>query len=173
MCESKRRELVFEHFQDRIAIRAALHARENVSTGMLQLDVEIFCQARMGGNRVKQARRDAVGIAIEEADPVQVVPLGESMEKCGEAVAQAQVFAVESSVLANERNFAHACGGEILRFAHDRLESAAAKFSAKLRNHAESARMVAAFVYFDVSGVARRGQNAGREVVVKISGQLR
>ncbi len=163
----------FQHFQERVAVRAALHAREDIAAGVLQRDIQIFCQARMGGNGVEQARRDAIRIAIEEAHPVQVFHLRETFEEQREAVAQAQVFAVESGVLADKRNFAHTCGGEIFRFAHDRFKTAAAEFSAKLRDHAESAGMIAAFVNLDVSGVARRGENARRQVVVEISGQLR
>src|SRR6202167_6209430 len=125
----------------------------------------------MRGDGVEQARRDAVRIAIEEAHPFQVFHLRETFEKRCEAVAQAQVFAVESGVLPNQRNFAHSCGSEIFRFAYDGLKTPAAEFSAKLRDHAESAGMVAALVNFDVRSMARRSQNARRQVVIKIRGQ--
>src|SRR6202034_2109234 len=147
-------------------------ARENVAAGMLQRHVEIFCQARMRGNGVEQARSDAIRIAIEKTYPVHVFHLRQTFEENGEAVTQAQIFAVKSGVLADERDFAHARGGKIFGFAHDGFKAAAAEFSAKLRDHAESAGMVAAFVDFYVSSVARRGENARREVMVKISGQL-
>ena len=124
----------------------------------------------MRGDGVEQARRDAIRVAIEEANPVEIFDLREALEQKRQAVAQAEVFAVESGVLADQRNFAHARGGQILRFAHHRFESAAAEFAAQLRNHAERAGMVAAFVDFDVGGVARRGENARRQVVVEIRG---
>src|SRR6202034_4602881 len=108
----------------------------------------------------------------EKTYPVQVFHLRQTFEENGEAVTQAQIFAVKSGVLADERDFAHARGGKIFGFAHDGFKAAAAEFSAKLRDHAESAGMVAAFVDFYVSSVARRGENARREVMVKISGQL-
>jgi hypothetical protein len=122
----------------------------------------------MRGDGIEQARRDAIGITIEEAHPVQVFDLRQALEQSGQAVAQAEVFAVESGVLADQRDFAHARGRQVFRFANHGFEAAAAEFSAQLRNHAESAWVVAAFVDFDVGGVARRGENARSRVVVKI-----
>src|SRR5579863_5827328 len=130
-------------------MRAALHAREHAAARMLERHVEIFRKARMSRNRVEQARRDAVRITIEEANPVQVFDLRETFKKRRKAVAQAEVFAVERRVLADERNFAHAIGCQILRLAHDRFETAAEKLSAKSRDHAERAGMVASFIDFD------------------------
>ena len=54
----------------------------------------------------------------------------------------------------------------------DGFKAAAAEFSAQLRNHAESAGVVAAFVDFDVGGVAGRGENARRRVVIKVGGKV-
>ncbi len=45
----------FEHFQECVAVRAALHARENAAAGVLQRHVEIFRQARMRGDRFEQS----------------------------------------------------------------------------------------------------------------------
>ena len=94
----------------------------------------------MRGDGFEQPRRDAIGIAIEEAHPVQVFDLRQALEQGGQAVAQAEVFAVESGVLADERDFADAGGGEIFGFADDGFEAAAAEFSAQLRNDAETCR---------------------------------
>ena len=162
----------FEHFQERVTARAALHPRENAAAGVLERHVEIFRQARMRRNGFEQARRDAIRVAVEKTNPVQVFDLREALEKSRQAVADAEIFAVKRGVLADQGNFADARGGEIFRFAHDRFESAAAEFSAKLRDHAERAGMVAALVDFDVGRVARRGENARRQVVIKICGKF-
>src|SRR6202050_5570629 len=127
----------------------------------------------MCSNGVKQARRDAIRIAIEEANPVQIFHFRKTFEKDSETVAQAQIFAVESGVLANQRNFADPSCRQIFRFAYDGFETPASEFSAELRDHAESAGMVAAFINFYVGSVARSGENARRQVVIKIRGQLR
>src|SRR5580704_9376087 len=138
---------------------------------MLQGHVEIFREARMRCDRVEQARRDAVRVAIKEANPIEIFNLREALEEDGEAVAEAEIFAVESGVLPDQGNFADARGGEIFGFAHDGLEAAAAEFAAQLRNYAEGAGMIAAFVDFDVGGVARSRENARRQVVVEIRRQ--
>jgi hypothetical protein len=87
--------------------------------------------------------------------------------------AQAEVFAVRSGVLPDQRDFAGAGCRQVFRLAHHGLEAPAAKFSAKLRNDAERAGMIAAFRDFDVGGVARRGHNARGQIVVQKSGRLR
>ncbi len=54
---------------------------------------------------------------------MQIFDLREALEQDGEAVAQAEVFAVERGVLADQRNFAHACGGEIFSLRAPRIRS--------------------------------------------------
>ena len=84
---------------------------------MLQRDIEIFREARVGRDRIEKLRSDAIGIAIEKANPVQLFDLCEALEQRGQAVANAEVFAVVCGVLADQGNFADARGGQILRFA--------------------------------------------------------
>ena len=158
----------FQHFQECVGIRAALHSREDAAAGVLERDIEIFREARMRCDRLEQFPGDAIRVAIEETDPMQVFDLREAFEERGQAVAQAEIFAIKSCVLADQGDFAHARGREIFRFAHDGFESAAAEFSAKLRDHAESTGMIAAFVNFDIGRVAGRRENARREVVIEI-----
>src|SRR5580704_7354599 len=162
----------FEHFEKCAGVRAALHAGEDAAAGVLERHVEIFGEARVRGDGFEQFVRDAIRVAIEESNPGKIFDLREALEKDGKAIAQAQIFAVESGVLADERNFTDARLGEIFRFADDRFETTAAEFSAELRDYAEGAGMVATFVDFDVSRVARSGDDTRREVVVKVSGKL-
>ena len=112
----------------------------------------------MRGQRVEQPLRDAIGIGVEEAHPVEAFDAAPGAPAAGKAIAQTEVLAVRGGVLADQRDFAHACGGEIFRFAHDGFKAAAAELPAQLRNDAERAGMIAALGDLDVRGVARRGQ---------------
>jgi hypothetical protein len=84
-----------------------------------------------------------------------------------QAVAQAEVFAVRSGVLADQGDFAGAGSGKIFRFAYHRFKSAAAELSAQLRNDAEGAGVIAAFRDFDVRGVLRSGEDARCQIVIE------
>ena len=114
---------------------------------------------------------DAVGIGVEEAQPAQAVDAGECVEQRGEAVFQAEVFAVAGGVLADERDLLHAAGDELLRFGDDGLEAARAEFAAQVGNDAEAAGVVAALGDFDVGRGARRGEKARGGFVVEVGGQ--
>jgi hypothetical protein len=62
--------------QKRVAIRSALHAREDVAAGVLERHVHIVCDARVRGNGVEQALRHAVRITIQGAHPLQAFDAG-------------------------------------------------------------------------------------------------
>ena len=72
---------------------------------MLQRDVEIFADVVVPGDGVKQVAGDAVGVGVEEAQPAEAVDAGEGVEECGEAVFDAEIFAVAGGVLADEGDF--------------------------------------------------------------------
>src|ERR1039458_3834203 len=120
----------------------------------------------MCGDRLQQLRRDAIRITVKETNPVEFFDLRETLEQSRQAVAQSEILAVEGRVLADQGNFAHARGSQILRFADHRFESPAAEFAAKLRDDAEATGMIAALVNLDVGSVARRRQHARREIVI-------
>ena len=85
----------------------------------------------MRGHRVEQSLRHAIRIRVQEAHPGQAFDARQPLEQHGQAVAQAEIFAVRSGVLADQRHFAHAGGGEIFRFAHHGFKAAAAEFPAQ------------------------------------------
>src|SRR5205085_9108268 len=60
-----------------------------------------------------------------------------------QAIPQTEVFAVAGGVLADERDLAHARARQPLRLGDHRFKAPRAEFAAKLRNDAESARVVA------------------------------
>ncbi len=97
---------------------------------------------------------------------------GEFFEQQRQAIFQAKIFAVAGRVLPDERDLADARLRKPLGLGDDRLETARAELAAQLRNDAEGARMVAAFGNLDVGGVAGRGQDARRVIVVKIVGEI-
>ena len=114
---------------------------------------------------------DAVGIGVEEAQPAQAFDSGEGVEQGGEAVFEAEIFAVAGGVLADEGDLLDAAGDKLLGLGDDGLEAAGAEFAAQIGDDAEGARVVAAFGDFDVGRGFWRGQEAGSGFVVEIGGQ--
>jgi hypothetical protein len=122
-------------------------------------------------NGVEEAGGDLVGVGVEEAEPAEAGEWGECFEQVGEAVFEAEVFAVAGGVLADEGYFADALGDEVLGFGDDGADAAGAELSAELGDDAEGAGMVAAFGDFDVGTGAWGGEDARGFVGVEIFGE--
>ena len=86
----------------------------------------------------------------------------------GQAVFEAEIFAVTGSVLPDEVDFANALAEEPRGFGDDGFEAAAAESSAVLGDGAKGAGMVAAFGDFHVGEMLGRGKNSRRFVVIQI-----
>ena len=112
-----------------------------------------------------------VGVGVEEAEPAEAVDAGERVEEGGEAVLEAEVFAVAGGVLADEGDLADAAGDELLGFGDDGLEAAGAELAAQVGDDAEAAGVVAAFGDLDVGRGARGGEDSAGWFVVEIGGQ--
>ena len=138
---------------------------------MLERDVEIFADVVVLGDGVEQLAGDAVGVGVEEAEPAQAFDAGEGVEEGGEAVFDAEVFAVAGGVLADEGDFLDAAGDELPGFSDDGFEAAGAEFAAQVGDDAEGAGVVAALGDFDVGGGFWGGQEARGGFVVEIGGQ--
>ena len=72
----------FEEFEELIAVGAALHAFEDFAGGVLERHVDVFDERFVGGDGIEQFLGDAVGVAVEEADPLFVFgfDLGEAFQ---------------------------------------------------------------------------------------------
>ena len=102
-----------EGLQEDIGAGAALHGFEHGGRGVLERDVEIFADVVVLRDGVEQLAGDAVGVGVEEAEPAQAVDAGELVEEGGEAVFDAEIFAVAGGVLADEGDFLDAAGDEL------------------------------------------------------------
>ena len=129
---------------------AALHALEDGGRGVLQRHVEVFADVVVAGDGFEQAAGDAVGIGVEEAQPAEALDCGRGVEESGEAVFEAEVFAVTGGVLADEGDFPDAVRDELLGFGDDGFEAAGAEFAAEVGDDAEAAGVVAALGDLDV-----------------------
>ena len=138
---------------------------------MLERDVEIFADVVVLGDGVEKFAGDAVGVGVEEAEPAEAFDLGERVEEGGEAVFDAEVFAVAGGVLADKGDFLDAAGDELLGFSNYGLEAAGTEFAAEIGDDAEGAGVVAALGDFDVGGGFRGGQEPWGGFVVEVSGQ--
>ena len=95
----------------------------------------------------------------------------QASEQIGQAVAQAEVFAVGGGVLADQGDFADSGGGQIFGFAHHGFKAPAAECAAKLGDDAERAGVIAALGDLDVGGMAGRGEHARRGVMIEKRGR--
>src|SRR5260370_6868447 len=86
---------------------------------------------------IQQLLGDAIRISVQKPHPQQILVLRKFSQKLREPITQTEVLAVRSRVLPDQRNFSRAGSRQILRLAHHRFESPAAKSSAKLRNTPE------------------------------------
>src|ERR1019366_4980229 len=130
---------IFEGLEEEVGACAALHALEHSGRGVLEWNVEIFADVVMAGDGREQAAGDAVGVGVEEAEPAEAFDAGERVEQEGEAVLEAEIFAVAGGVLADEGDLPDAAGDELLGFGDDRLEAAGAELSAQVGDDAEGA----------------------------------
>ena len=85
-----------------------------------------------------------------------------------QTVPDAQILAVGGSVLSYQGQFPDPLSEQPPSLADDRLEMTAPEAAAQLRNDAERARMVAAFVDLDVGEVPGRGASPRRQVVIQV-----
>ncbi len=138
---------------------------------MLERDVEIFADVVVLGDCLEELAGDAVGVGVEEAEPAEAWDAGELVEECGEAVLDAEVFAVAGGVLADEGDLLNAAGDELARFGDDRLEAAGTEFSAQIGDDAEGAGVVAALGDLDVGRGFGRSEVARGGFVVEVGGQ--
>src|SRR6516225_4184133 len=127
----------------------------------------------MSGQRVEESLRNPIGIGVKEAHPEKVFDRSKLLKENGQAVAQTDVLAIRSGVLADQGNLAHSRRGQVFRFPDDGFKAPAAKGAAQLRDDAERAGVVAAFGDLDVSLMLGRGDDARREVVIKKGRRLR
>src|ERR1044071_5715253 len=99
----------------------------------------------MARDGFQQLAADLVGIGIQKTHPAKFYILPQPFQQHSKTIFQAKVFAVTGSVLADERDLAHAPGSQPLGFSNHGFKMPGTELAAKLRNAAEAAGMVAAF----------------------------
>src|SRR6202044_3536545 len=83
-----------ESLEKDVGAGSALHSLEHVGRRVLQGHVEIFADVVVARDGFKQAAGKAIGIGVEKTQPAKAIDLRERVEQCGEAVLEAEVFAV-------------------------------------------------------------------------------
>src|ERR1017187_6726711 len=113
---------------------------------------------------------DLIRIGVEEADPLlgRGVDLRQAGEQMGEAVGESEILAVAGGVLADQVDLADALLEEAGGLGDYGFEAPAAESAAILRNHAEGARVIAAFGDLHVGEMVRGGEHSRGEVVIKV-----
>src|ERR1700730_3353539 len=137
---------------------------------MLQGHVDVLHQCRVLRQGIQEFLRDAVGIAVEKANPLGMrrVDLRQSRHELRQPILNSEIFSVRSGGLADQIDLAYSLPKKAGRFGDYRFEPPATKLAAVLRNDAKRAGMIATFRDFDVSIMSRRSQNAGRQIMVEV-----
>ena len=129
-----------------------------------------FTRSRVLRDGVEQFLRDFIRISVKEANPLRLrrLDLREPRQQLRQAVFQSEIFPVAGGILADQIDFPDALAKKPRGFGNHRFKPAAAEIAAILRDHAKSAGMIAALGDLHVGKMARRGQNARRQVVIEI-----
>src|ERR1035438_5117378 len=159
-----------DQLEENIARSSALHALKDAGAGVLERHVDVLGERGVFGDGVEQALGDLIRIGVEEADPLlgRGVDLREAGEQIGQAVVEPEILAVAGGVLADQVDLADALLEEAGGLGDYGFEAPAAESAAILRNHAEGARVIAAFGDLHVGEMVRGGEHSRGEVVIKV-----
>ena len=83
---------------------------------MLDRNVHVVDELRLGRERVQQLVRDHIGVEVVHADPVEALNAAQLVQQEGKARRAVQVRAVAARVLRNDDQLLDAAVRQILRF---------------------------------------------------------
>ena len=143
-----------------LSVTGAMHAAQDRLVRVLQRDVEVVADFRVGRHDVEQFIADAFGVTVEEADPFDALDFGYSGQEFGQFVLFVEVAAVERGVLRDEDHFFDALCRQGLRLVHDVLDGPGTELAADLGDGAEGAIVGAAVADLEVCPVVGRREDA-------------
>src|SRR5215218_7150343 len=97
-----------DQVEEALGRAAAAHAPQHGRAGVLQRQVEVAADDRVGGHLLEQPGRELVGLEVVEADPAQAVDPGQVAQQVDQGLAAAQVLAVAGRVLGNQADLGDA-----------------------------------------------------------------
>ena len=137
-------------------VAAAVHRLQNPARRVLQRQVDVFDDLFLFGDRVEQLVGDRVRVAVQHADPVQLLDSAQAAQQLCERIFAVQVEPVARRILRDEDQLLRAVFNERARLLLDALHRAAAVAAADQRDRAVGAAVVAALGDLEVREVARR-----------------
>ncbi len=141
---------------------AAAHPPQHGRAGVLQREVEVAADHRVGGHLLEQAGGELVGLEVVEAHPAQAVDPGQVAEQVDQGLAAAQVLAVAGGVLGDQADLGDALAGQPGHLVEDLGGTPGAEPAPERRDGAERAVPVAALGQLD-QGHRPPGGRPGRE----------
>ena len=96
---------------------------------MLQRHVDVGANLVVRRNRLQQPMADFVGISVQEPNPAQVFDGGKFCEQQRQAIFQAEILSIASSVLPDERDLTYARACKTFRLGDYGFKSARAEFA--------------------------------------------
>ena len=127
---------------------------------MLDRNVHVVDELRLGRERVQQLVRDHIGVEVVHADPVEALNAAQLVQQEGKARRAVQVRAVAARVLRDDDQLLDAGLRKAAGLLQDVLHGAAAVAPAQMGDDAEGAEIVAALGDLDVGIVLRRREHA-------------
>ena len=138
-----------------------MHGFEHGIMGMLQGQIHILADLGFRRIHINELIRKEFRIAIERAHPFELRHLNHFTQQFSECRTVVDVPAIVGAVLRDKDYFPHTIFRELFHFCTDIFNLAAAELAANLRDGAEGATIVTAFGNLHISGIIRRGADAG------------
>src|SRR5262245_30684678 len=137
-----------------------LHSIENRPARMLIWNIEIFAQTVFVRDQPDQFVGNHIGITVEKPYPFQTIDLNQLPQQLRDALCQPKVLSVSHRILGNDHKFPDALFCKPPRLRNEICDAAAAEPTAKTRNRAEGAHVIAAFGNLQVRHVGWRREDS-------------
>jgi hypothetical protein len=151
-----------DQVEEALGRAAPAHAPQHGGAGVLQREVEVAADHRVGGHLLEQAGRELVGLEVVEPHPAQAVDGGQVAQQVDQGLAAAQVLAVAGGVLGHQADLGDALAGQPGDLVEDLGRPPGAEPPPERRDGAERAVPVAALGQLD-QGHRPAGGRPGRE----------
>ena len=141
-------------------VALSVHALQYLSVAVLHRDIEIFHYLILTLHAVDKLVCDALGIAVQQAYPLQPVYLAKLVQQLRQRKLSVKVKTVACRILCNDDQLLNSVSGEQLSLIDDILHRAASEMTAYIGNSAVGTAVVAAVSYAQIRIMRQCGDYA-------------
>ena len=160
-----------EKLPQECTVSAPVHQTKNAVVAMLNGDIQIFDDFRLGGHHVHEFVVNFIGIDIVHPNPLEPVDFAKLPQKLGQqAPVAGQIGAVAAGILGHHDELLHAVGGQEPGLIEHIVHLPAAVFAPQGGNDAVGAVVVAALGDLDKGIMPGGGQDSAGLLLRRING---